>query len=124
LATMTIHTAATSSDELTDMPIDASLIQEGQPVARGAFLTQSEDRKVTSGLWTCEPGRFQWTFDWDEFIHVLEGVVEITTDGMDQAVTLGPGDVASFPRGMKTCWNVKQKVKKFFVIRTREPLSI
>jgi len=124
MSTITIQAVSAPAGELPDMAIDTALIREGQPIARGAILTQSEDKKISSGLWTCEPGKFEWTFAWDEFIHVLEGEVEITEDGTDHLVALGPGDMAHFPIGMKTHWHVKQRVKKFFVLRTPEPLTL
>jgi len=124
MATLTIQSAATPTDELPDMPIEPSWIKSGNPVARGTVLTQSEDKKVSSGLWSCEPGEFEWTFGWDEFVHVLEGEVDITEDGTDNTITLRPGDMAHFPLGMKAHWHVKQAVRKFFVIRTPEPFEL
>ncbi len=124
MAAMTIQSASTPSGPLPDMPIEPSWIQEGDPVARGTVITQSDDKKVSSGLWSCQPGKFEWTFGWDEFVHVLEGEVKITEDGTDNATTLRPGDMAHFPLGMKTHWHVKQPLKKFFVVRTPEPLVL
>jgi len=69
MATLTIQTKSRPAGALPDMPIDPSWIKEGNPVARGAILTQTDDKKVSSGLWSCEPGKFEWTFGWDEFVH-------------------------------------------------------
>ena len=124
MAILTLQAAAAVDGQLPDMPIEPSWIKEGNPVARGTVLTQSDDKRVSSGLWSCEPGKFEWTFGWDEFVHLLEGEVEITEDGTDNTVTLGPGDMAHFPLGMKTHWHVKQAVRKFFVIRTAEPFEL
>ena len=124
MSTITLQAVPIPAGKLPDMPIEPSWIREGEPVARGTVLTQSEDRKVSSGLWSCESGKFEWTFEWDEFVHVLEGEVDITEDGTDHTVTLGPGDVAHFPLGMKTHWHVRQAVRKFFVIRTPEPFEL
>ena len=121
---MPIQRVQNTAGELPDMPIEPSWIKEGNPVARGTVLTQSDDKKVSSGLWSCEPGKFEWTFGWDEFVHVLEGHVEISEDGTDQTITLQAGDMAHFPLGMKTHWHVKTAVRKFFVIRTPEPFEL
>ena len=121
---MTLHTATSITGDLPEMPIEPSWIKEGHPVARGTVLTQSEDKRVSSGLWSCEPGKFEWTFAWDEFVHLLEGEVEIMEDGSDEGVTLRAGDMVHFPLGMKTHWHVKQAVRKFFVIRTPEPFEL
>ncbi|MCH2211837.1 MAG: cupin domain-containing protein [Fuerstiella sp.] len=124
MSTLSLQVASGVRDELPDMPIPPSLIVEGNPVARGAVLTQSEDRKISSGIWSCEPGKFEWTYDWDEFIHVLEGEVEITADETERIILLRSGDTAHFPLGMKAQWHVKKRVRKFFVIRTPEPFAL
>ena len=124
MASPTLQTASAGSGALPDMPIEPSWIKEGNPIARGAVLTQSADKKVSSGLWSCEPGKFEWTFGWDEFVHVLEGEVDITEDGADEPITLQPGGMAHFALGMKTHWHVKKTVRKFFVIRTPEPFEL
>ena len=124
MSTATLQSAATPTGALPDMPIEPSWIKDGNPVARGAVLTQSADKRVSSGLWSCEPGQFEWTFSWDEFVHVLEGEVDITAEGSDQTQTLRGGDMAHFPLGMKAHWHVKQAIRKFFVIRTPEPFEL
>jgi len=105
------------------MPLDSSAIRGGNPIAQGMILTQSGDRKVSSGFWACSPGSFDWEYTWDEFVHVLEGEVSIQ-DQHGRTYHLGVGDTAHFPRGMKTTWEVKRAVRKFFVIRTPEPLNL
>ena len=124
MSTGTLQSAPPPAEPLPAMPIEPSWIKDGNPVARGTVLTQSADKCVSSGLWSCEPGRFEWTFGWDEFVHLLEGEVEIREDGTDHALTLRPGDMAHFPLGMKTYWHVKQAVRKFFVIRTPDPFEL
>jgi uncharacterized protein len=109
--------------ELPDMPIEPSWILEGNPRARGTVLVQSNDKLLSSGLWECTAGRFNWTFGWDEFIHVLEGEVRITEDGGD-SYSLRQGDFVHFPLGLKTEWHVPQYVRKAFTLRTPEPFEM
>ena len=78
---------------------------------------------MSNGYWECAEGKFEWTFGWDEFAHVFEGEVEISEDG-GRSYTLRAGDTVHFPIGLKTHWHVKQTVRKFFVIRTPEPLDL
>ena len=122
MSTLTIQAATAFSGELPDMPIEPSWILEGSPRARGTVLLQSEDKLVSSGLWSCSAGRFKWEFGWDEFVHVLEGEVTITEEG-GETYTLRPGDSAHFPIGLKTEWQVSDSVRKFFTIRTPAPLE-
>ena len=121
--TLALLTAAAPKGELPPMPIDAALITDGNPVARGTVLMQTADKKITAGIWTCEPGAFRWTYTWDEFFNVLEGAVTVITDDGSRH-TLGPGDTAHFPSGLKTHWHIEQAVRKFFVLRTDEPFEL
>lgn len=123
MTTLAIQTAAAFQGELPDMPIEPSWILEGSPRAGGTVLLQSDDKLVSSGLWECSAGKFNWTFAWDEFVHVLEGEVTITEAG-GETYTLRPGDFAHFPRGLKSEWHVANYVKKVFTIRTPEPFVL
>ena len=44
------HSTA-STEALPDMPLAAESIFEGSPRATGTVLTQSADKRVSSGLW-------------------------------------------------------------------------
>ena len=123
MTTLAIQTAKAVESELPDMPIEASWILDGNPTARGTVLLQSRDKCVSSGLWECTAGKFQWVFAWDEFVHVLQGEVTITEEG-GETYTLGAGDCAHFPLGLKTHWHVPKYVKKVFTIRTPEPFEL
>ena len=108
---------------LPDMPIEPKKITAGNPVARGMILSQSVDKKMTCGVWSCEPGSFDWDFAWDEFIYVLDGAVTIREES-GEVHTLGPGDSVHFPLGLRTQWEVTEPVHKFFVLRTPEPFEV
>jgi len=105
------------------MPINPAWIQDGTPSACGCVLTQSQDKLLSSGFWTCTAGKFMWCFSWDEFVHILEGEVTIREDG-GATHTLKTGDVAHFPRGLTTYWQVPKFVRKFFTLRTPEPFNV
>lgn len=105
------------------MPINPDWITGGKPTARGTILVQSSDKLLSSGLWQCSPGQFEWHFAWDEFARLTEGEVTIREEN-GGTYTLGPGDVVHFPLGLKTYWDVKATVKKVFFIRTPEPLNL
>ncbi len=123
MCALPIQFAARGSGDLPEMPIDPTWILEGLPIARGAVLIQSADKKVSTGLWECTAGRFRWTFAWDEFVHILEGEVSIQQEN-GPALTLRPGDTAHFPVGLTTEWLVPLHVRKVFTVRTAEPLNL
>ncbi len=121
--TRSMNVADLSRGDLPPMPIEPTWIIEGNPVASGVVLTQSPDKLLSSGLWSCTAGRFRWTFGWDEFVHILEGEVTIR-DETGQTRTLTAGQTAFFPLGLNTEWSIPQFVRKVFTVRTKEPLSL
>ena len=46
---------------------------------------------------------------------MLSGTLTVTPDGGEPA-TLGPGDVAVFPKGWRGPWEVHETVRKVYVI--------
>ena len=123
MSTSTLQLVTSVSGELPEMPIEPAWILEGTPQARGTVLVQSVDKLVSSGMWSCTAGRFLWEFTWDEFVHILEGEAIITEDG-GTTHHLQSGDIAHFPIGLKTQWQVPAFVKKVFTIRTPEPFVL
>lgn len=121
--TLTARHVRASSEPLPPMPLAPESIREGTPQAFGRILLQSDDKRISSGLWECTPGRFTWDFTWDEFVHVHVGHVVVTTED-GRRIELRAGDFAAFPRGLKTEWQVLERVRKTFTVRTPEPLEL
>ncbi len=104
-------------------PLRPEQILDGTPEARTHDIGRSPDRNLSVNLWDCTAGRFRWVFDTDEIIHVLEGTVTITPEG-GTARTLVVGDVAYFPSGLVTVWEIPTYLKKLAVHRDVDlPLS-
>ncbi len=108
---------------LADMPIPPEWILEGNPVARGHVMVQSADQKQSSGIWECSAGKFHFIFPWHETFRILEGEVTIQEEG-GNTHALRAGDFAHFPLGLKTTWEVKERVRKVFFLVTPEPLQL
>jgi len=64
-------------------------------------------------IWTKEASTFPWTYDDMETCLFLEGEVVVTPDG-GEPVTMGKGDLVTFPAGMSCTWEIKQDVKKHY----------
>lgn len=112
-----------SESTLTDFPLSPSQIISGTPITKIFVVAQSEDKKMTQGLWDSTAGQFSWDYSWDESVYILEGEATVTTsDG--QTLDVKAGDLTYFPKGIQTVWNVASYVKKTFVIRTPEPLVL
>ncbi|MGD8784530.1 MAG: cupin domain-containing protein [Thioalkalispiraceae bacterium] len=64
-------------------------------------------------IWEKEVSTFPWTYDEKETCLFLEGEVLVTPEG-GQPVTMGKGDLVTFPKGMSCTWDIKQDVKKHY----------
>lgn len=78
----------------------------------------SRDRLDTLGvfnwpIWTKEASTFPWTYDAAETCYFLEGEVVVTPDGAEP-VTMGKGDLVTFPSGMSCTWEIRAGVKKHY----------
>lgn len=97
------------------MPMPEHEILEGEPDTRCLFTAQSADEGAVAGFWSCEPGRYEFEFDYDEFVYLIEG--ELTVTQGDHSFSLKAGDTAHFPQGITTIWHVTRKMTKYFVAR-------
>ena len=111
------------SVELTPRPINPDWILDGNPVARGTELWRSQDGMSCTIVWECTPGQFEWHYDTDETIQVLEGAM-VLDDGLGPARRLGPGDVVFFPCGSVVRWTVEEKVRKLAFFRRTLPAPV
>ena len=66
-------------------------------------------------IWTHEVSEFPWTYDSEETCYFLEGEVEVTPDGADP-VTMGKGDLVTFPAGMSCTWKILKDVRKHYIL--------
>ncbi len=67
---------------LEPRPIEPSWIIEGSPVAQASVLSKSADGLATTIVWECSEGRFNWYYDFDETILILEGSIVLENDTM------------------------------------------
>ena len=65
------------------------------------------------GVWEKEVSEFPWTYDAEETCYFLEGEVVVTPEG-GEAVSMGKGDMVTFPMGMMCRWDIVLPVKKYF----------
>ncbi len=64
-------------------------------------------------IWTKEVSEFSWSYDQSETCFFLEGDVIVTPEGGDP-VTMGKGDLVTFPRGMSCTWKILKDVRKHY----------
>jgi uncharacterized protein len=109
--------------EMASCPINPAWVIEGAPVARNFVLSRSLDNSSTTLLWDCTKGVFNWHYDIDETVYVLEGSVVVVDDnGVEHH--LGPGDHALFRAGSHAVWRVEDYVRKVAFCRNPLPAPV
>ena len=108
---------------LTPKPIEPSWIVEGNPVAQWCVLSKSADGLASTMVWECSEGKFNWHYDFDETILILEGSIVLENDTM-RPTRYGPGDVIFFKHGAHARWRVEGRVRKLAFCRTTQPVFL
>lgn len=114
-----IETANLNVD-LAPAPIEPSWIIEGNPVATSCTLSRSSDGLGCTIVWHCTEGKFNWHYDFDEMILILEGSIVLEGEGMAPK-RYGPGDVIYFRDGAHAKWHVEGHVKKLAYCLKTQP---
>jgi len=111
----TAFLAAAAAAELEDWgPLEEAAA--GTPMSvRGLTAWWADSSGAEAGIWECTAGPSYWVQEENEVIYVLSGTLTVTPDG-GQPVTLGPGDVAVFPRGGHGPWELHETVRKVYVV--------
>jgi uncharacterized cupin superfamily protein len=104
-------------------PIEPSWIIEGNPVSRSHMLSISADGTASTIIWSCTEGKFNWYYDFDETIMILEGSIVLESDGLPPK-RYGAGDVVFFRDGAHAKWHVEGHVKKIAFCRKTNPVLI
>ena len=103
-----------TSPELSRFEVAANWIKRGKPNFRAAEFYRSADGATTSGLFECDASEFEWHYDKDEAIYLLEGRVEM--EYLGQRFTVTPGQRVFFKAGTVAKWHVTEKVRKSWTI--------
>ncbi len=111
---------ANTTVDLTPRPIEPSWIIEGKPDATWCVLSKSADGLASTMVWHCTAGKFNWYYDFDETILILEGGIVLESDTMPPT-RYGPGDVIFFKDGAHARWHIESHVKKLAFCRKTQP---
>jgi uncharacterized protein len=108
---------------LSPSPIYPKWVLEGNPIARNKLLSVSADGTASSYIWDCTAGRFNWFYEVEETIYVIEGGV-VLRDASGIVRRLRAGDSYFFAAGAHAEWHVEDYIRKFALIRTPLPRSL
>jgi uncharacterized protein len=115
--------AASLTAKLLPSPINPSWIIEGNPQASSCVLSKSKDGSAWTAVWECTEGKFDWHYDLDETILILEGSIVLEND-TSPPIRYGVGDVIFFREGAHARWHVEGYVKKLAFLRCVNPALI
>jgi uncharacterized cupin superfamily protein len=74
-------------------------------------------------VWQCSEGSFNWYYDLDETIMILEGSIVLENDTMPPT-RYGPDDVIFFKDGAHAKWHVEGHVRKLAFFRRASPVLL
>lgn len=106
---------------LSHFEVRQDWVKRGQPNFRATEFYRSADGSTTSGLFECDASEFEWHYDKDEAIYLLEGRVEM--EYLGQRFTVTPGQRVFFKAGTVAKWHVIEKVRKTWTIYQPHRLS-
>jgi uncharacterized cupin superfamily protein len=110
----------TASVALNALPIRPQWVLEGAPVAQYKILSTSTDGTAKTIIWDCTAGRFNWFYDMDETVYVLEGSV-VLKDETGSSRRVGSGETIFFRAGSRAEWTVERYIRKIAFLRTPVP---
>jgi uncharacterized protein len=114
---------ANTASNLTPGRIDPSWIIEGNPQTQQTVLSKSADWQAWTMIWQCSEGKFNWYYDYDETVLILDGSAIIENEAMPPT-RFGPGDVIYFKRGAHAKWHVEGHVRKLAFFRRAQPMLV
>ena len=95
-------------------------IKSGDPKERGKSLYADQTGQLDAGVWECEPNSHVIEgAPYDEFVYLIDGRIDITDDE-GKTETFKAGDSFMMPRGCHCTWDVKEPVRKLYVVLTHE----
>ena len=110
-------------DDLKPSPIETSWVIEGNPEARSRLLSMSACKTSWTLIWSCTQGKFNWYYDFDETIVILEGSIVVESGGVPPK-RYGAGEVILFGAGTHAKWHVEKYVKKVAFCRLINPFPL
>jgi len=94
--------------------VDPAWIKSGTPNFRANEFFKSSDGTISSGIFECDASTFEWHYQFDEAVYILDGSVNLTYQGKE--FTVNPGETVLFRAGTVATWNVPDHVRKSWTI--------
>ncbi len=63
--------------------------------------------------WSAGASAFDWEYDSMETCYIVKGDIRVTTPE-GEVVDIGPGDLVTFPQGLRCRWEIRAPVLKHY----------
>ncbi|WP_299452304.1 cupin domain-containing protein [uncultured Pigmentiphaga sp.] len=111
---ITVLSQSATVDLPDDGPLAASLTQP--PSRTGTLYVPLEGAgENRTGVWECTPGRFARQLPNAELMHILSGACTFTPEGGEPR-EIRAGDTLFFPAHTRGLWDVRETLRKVFVV--------
>jgi len=87
----------------------------GEPTSETSSTSIKTEEGVLSGVWSCTPGKWRRAVADQEFCHFIAGNGYFIPDEGD-TIEIKPGTAVLFPANCQGTWDVRETIKKTFVI--------
>jgi uncharacterized protein len=89
---------------------------EGDPAPPGEewYAWRSPDGRFSTGVWRREPESGPMMLEYDEAAILLEGEVDVESEG--SSASIRPGDLLVTPKGFSGTWRARSPVRKFWAV--------
>lgn len=96
---------------------EAKMVAEpiGTPTSAAATLAVEAPDKLLTGVWECSPGKWRRQVLAREFSHIIAGRCSFIPDD-GEPIELKAGDAVLFPENCRGVWDIKETIRKSFVI--------
>ncbi|GAB5037362.1 enzyme of the cupin superfamily [Nannochloropsis oceanica] len=96
----------------------ASISSDSSSMSEIKVVSQPDEATLTRmgvnswPTWGCDVSKFPWSYGDAETCYILQGRVTVTPTSGGKAVTVGKGDLVTFPEGMSCVWDVTEAINK------------
>jgi len=114
-----LHQSATLT-RLSDQGTPARPLSEPPCRFSGIDVALAGAGDSNCGLWECTPGRFERQLAEAEVMHILAGSCRFTPTG-GEPVEIRAGDTLFFPAHTTGVWEIRETLRKVFVVLAKSP---
>lgn len=116
---ITILKQSHAIDGLQDEGPVAKPLSERVSQTRGLPVQLDGAGNNRTGIWECDPGRFERQLANAELMHILSGRCSFTPTG-GEALEIEAGDTLFFPAHTTGVWHIQETLRKVYVVMTQD----